>query len=46
MDETLEKIRTARQSIWTEEPAEVTRLISIKGVKHGKLVMTTQGEQV
>jgi hypothetical protein len=31
MEGTLEKIRTARQSIWTEEPAEVKRLPGIKG---------------
>ena len=31
MEENLEKIRAARQSIWTEEPAEVKRLPGIKG---------------
>ncbi|GAB4534328.1 MAG: hypothetical protein Kow0063_17280 [Anaerolineae bacterium] len=31
MQETLEKIKKARQAIWTEEPAEVKRLPSIKG---------------
>jgi hypothetical protein len=31
MQETLEKIKKARQAIWTEEPAEVKRLASIKG---------------
>jgi hypothetical protein len=31
MEETLEKIRAARQSIWTNEPAEVKRLPGIKG---------------
>ena len=31
MREALEKIRAARQAIWTEEPAEVKRLTSIKG---------------
>ena len=31
MNETLTKIITARQSIWTEEPAEVKRLPGIKG---------------
>ncbi len=31
MPEALEKIRTARQSIWTEEPSEVNRLPGIKG---------------
>jgi hypothetical protein len=31
MQEALEKIRKARQAIWTEEPAEVKRLASIKG---------------
>ena len=31
MQTALEKIRTARQSIWTEEPKEITRLPSIKG---------------
>jgi hypothetical protein len=30
MEENLEKIRAARQSIWTEEPAEVKRLPGIK----------------
>jgi hypothetical protein len=31
MGEALEKIRTARQAIWTEEPDEIKRLTSIKG---------------
>ena len=31
MQTALKKIRTARQSIWTEEPTEITRLPSIKG---------------
>jgi hypothetical protein len=31
MPEALEKIRTARRAIWTEEPAEVNRLPGIKG---------------
>jgi len=31
MPEALEKIRTAHQAIWTEEPAEIKRLSSIKG---------------
>ncbi|NIO09038.1 MAG: hypothetical protein GTO40_13885, partial [Deltaproteobacteria bacterium] len=31
MQTALEKIRTARQSIWTEEPNEIRRLPSIKG---------------
>ena len=31
MQTALRKIRTARQSIWSEEPSEITRLPSIKG---------------
>jgi hypothetical protein len=31
MQEALEKIKTARQAIWTEEPYEIKRLTSIKG---------------
>lgn len=31
MQEALEKIKKARQAIWTEEPAEVKRLPGIKG---------------
>jgi len=31
MQTALEKIRTARQAIWTEEPNEIKRLTSIKG---------------
>ena len=31
MRDAVEKMRSARQAIWTEEPAEVKRLASIKG---------------
>ena len=34
MDQTLQKIRTARQAIWTEEPGEVKRLTRIKGARN------------